>query len=116
MVGAARQWELCSADDAGGTGATAADTGCSRVGYPSDEASACRLLASYDYARAARDALQFAALSSRFTQDLRRYAGYGVHYLAAALRRPGHRDHLMGSPGWPTAASPASCAKVGQVL
>jgi hypothetical protein len=60
-----------------------------------DEASAGRLLASYDYTRAARDALHFAALSGRFTQNLRRRVGYDVQYFAAALSRPRHRDHLM---------------------
>jgi hypothetical protein len=63
--------------------ATAAGTGCSRAGYPSGEASACRLLASYDDTRAARGARRFAALSGRFTQNLRRYAGPGVRYFAA---------------------------------
>jgi hypothetical protein len=43
---------------------------------PPDEASARRLLASYDYTRAARDALHFAALFDRFIQNLRRYVGY----------------------------------------
>ena len=81
-----------------------------------DEASAGRLLAGYDYTRAARDALHFAALSGRFTQNLRRHVGYDVPYFAAALSRPRHRGHLMGSPGWPTAATPASCTKVRQVL
>jgi hypothetical protein len=33
-------------------------------------------LASYDYTRAARDALHFAALFDRFIQNLRRYVGY----------------------------------------
>ncbi len=39
--------------------------------------------ASYDYARAARDALAFAALFDRFVQNLRRYLGYDVQYFAA---------------------------------
>ncbi len=39
--------------------------------------------ASYDYARAARDALAFAALFDRFIQNLRRYLGYDVQYFAA---------------------------------
>ena len=38
---------------------------------------------SYDYARAARDALAFAALFDRFIQNLRRYLGYDVQYFAA---------------------------------
>ncbi len=41
-----------------------------------DEASARRLLASYDYTRAARDALHFAALFNRLIQNLRLYVGY----------------------------------------
>lgn len=39
--------------------------------------------ASYDYQRAARDALHFAALFDRFIQNLRRYLGYDVQYFAA---------------------------------
>ena len=38
---------------------------------------------TYDYARAARDALAFAALFDRFIQNLRRYLGYDVQYFAA---------------------------------
>jgi hypothetical protein len=38
---------------------------------------------SYDYRRAARDALHFAALFDRFIQNLRRYLGYDVQYFAA---------------------------------
>ena len=37
----------------------------------------------YDYDRAARDALHFAALFDRFIQNLRRYLGYDVQYFAA---------------------------------
>ena len=39
--------------------------------------------ATYDYARAARDALHFAALFDRFIQNLRRFLGYDVQYFAA---------------------------------
>ena len=39
--------------------------------------------AGYDYTRAARDALHFAALFDRFIQNLRRYVGYDVQYFAA---------------------------------
>ena len=39
--------------------------------------------AAYDYDRAARDALPFAALFDRFIQNLRRYLGYDVQYFAA---------------------------------
>jgi hypothetical protein len=38
---------------------------------------------TYDYQRAARDALHFAALFDRFIQNLRRFAGYDVQYFAA---------------------------------
>jgi hypothetical protein len=38
---------------------------------------------AYDYGRAARDALAFAALFDRFIQNLRRYLGYDVQYFAA---------------------------------
>jgi hypothetical protein len=38
--------------------------------------------ASYDYQRAARDALHFAALFDRFVQNLRRVLGYDVQYFA----------------------------------
>jgi hypothetical protein len=38
--------------------------------------------ASYDYTRAARDALHFAGLFDRFTQNLRRVLGYDVQYFA----------------------------------
>ena len=38
---------------------------------------------TYDYTRAARDALHFAALFDRFIQNLRRLAGYDLQYFAA---------------------------------
>jgi hypothetical protein len=38
---------------------------------------------SYDYQRAARDAIHFAALLDRFIQNLRRFLGYDVQYFAA---------------------------------
>ncbi len=38
---------------------------------------------SYDYTRAARDALHFAAPFDRFIQNLRRFLGYDVQYFAA---------------------------------
>jgi len=37
---------------------------------------------AYDYRRAARDALHFAALFDRFMQNLRRFLGYDVQYFA----------------------------------
>ena len=40
-------------------------------------------LAAYDYQRAARDALHFAALFDRFIQNLRRFLGYDLQYFAA---------------------------------
>ncbi len=39
--------------------------------------------AAYDYTRAARDALHFAALFDRFIQNLRRFLGYDLQYFAA---------------------------------
>jgi hypothetical protein len=39
--------------------------------------------AAYDYVRAARDALHFAALFDRFMQNLRRFTGYDIQYFAA---------------------------------
>ena len=50
--------------------------GSARTGAPADPAT-------YDYDRAARDALTFAALFDRFIQNLRRYLGYDVQYFAA---------------------------------
>jgi hypothetical protein len=41
-----------------------------------------RTSAAYDYIRAARDALHFAALFDRFTQNLRRVLGYDAQYFA----------------------------------
>jgi hypothetical protein len=38
---------------------------------------------SYDYRRAARDAIHFPALFDRLIQNLRRYLGYDVQYFAA---------------------------------
>src|SRR5271165_5112065 len=51
---------------------------------------------SYDYDRAARDALAFAALFDRFVQNLRRYLGYDVQYFAAVepQRRLAPHVHL----------------------
>ena len=52
--------------------------------------------ASYDYTRAARDALHFAALFDRFIQNLRRFLGYGVQYFATVepQRRLAPHIHL----------------------
>ena len=52
--------------------------------------------ATYDYDRAARDALTFAALFDRFIQNLRRYLGYDVQYFAAVepQRRLAPHIHL----------------------
>jgi hypothetical protein len=52
--------------------------------------------ASYDYARAARDALHFAALFDRFIQNLRRVVGYDVQYFATIepQRRLAPHAHL----------------------
>ena len=48
----------------------------SKDGAPADPAS-------YNYERAARDALHFAALFDRFVQNLRRYLGYDLQYFAS---------------------------------
>ena len=50
-----------------------------RVGSDGTPADSAR----YDYRRAARDALHFAALFDRFIQNLRRFLGYDVQYFAA---------------------------------
>src|ERR1022692_1069695 len=51
---------------------------------------------SYDYQRAARDALHFAALFDRFIQNLRRFLGYDLQYFAAVepQRRLAPHVHL----------------------
>src|SRR5271166_3752620 len=51
---------------------------------------------AYDYQRAARDALHFAALFDRFMQNLRRFCGYDVQYFAAVepQRRLAPHVHL----------------------
>ena len=52
--------------------------------------------AAYNYRRAARDALHFAALFDRFVQNLRRFLGYDVQYFAAVepQRRLAPHIHL----------------------
>ena len=52
--------------------------------------------ATYDYVRAARDALHFAALFDRLVQNLRRFLGYDVQYFAAVepQRRLAPHIHL----------------------
>jgi hypothetical protein len=52
--------------------------------------------AAYDYQRAARDALHFAALFDRLIQNLRRFLGYDVQYFAAVepQRRLAPHIHL----------------------
>jgi hypothetical protein len=60
--------------------------------------------AAYDYDRAARDALVFAALFDRFIQNLRRYLGYDVQYFAA----------IEPSGGWlRTSTSPCAALSPG---
>jgi hypothetical protein len=49
---------------------------------------------TYDYDRAARDALTFAALFDRFIQNLRRYLGYDVQYFAAIEPRRRLAPHV----------------------
>ena len=53
--------------------------GYGRVGSDGTPADPAR----YDYQRAARDALHFAALFDRFIQNLRRFLGHDVQYFAA---------------------------------
>jgi hypothetical protein len=49
---------------------------------------------AYDYQRAARDALHFAALFDRFMQNLRRYVGRDVQYFAAVEPQRRLAPHL----------------------
>jgi hypothetical protein len=53
-------------------------------------------LDTYDYQRAARDALHFAALFDRFIQNLRRFLGYDLQYFASVepQRRLAPNVHL----------------------
>ncbi|MEV5554686.1 replication initiator [Nonomuraea wenchangensis] len=50
--------------------------------------------ATYDYARAARDALHFSKLVDRFVQNLRRVAGYDVQYFATVEPQKRLAPHL----------------------
>ncbi|MEV7907624.1 replication initiator [Streptomyces anulatus] len=50
--------------------------------------------ATYDYARAARDALHFSKLVDRFVQNLRRVAGYDVQYFATVEPQKRFAPHL----------------------
>jgi hypothetical protein len=50
--------------------------------------------ATYDYERAARDALHFSKLVDRFVQNLRRVAGYDVQYFAAVEPQKRLAPHL----------------------
>ncbi|WP_113699062.1 replication initiator [Nonomuraea lactucae] len=58
-----------------------------RNGVPADPES-------YNYARAARDALHFSKLVDRFVQNLRRVAGYDVQYFAAVEPQKRLAPHL----------------------
>ncbi|MFI7440798.1 replication initiator [Nonomuraea indica] len=49
---------------------------------------------TYDYARAARDALHFSKLVDRFVQNLRRVAGYDVQYFATVEPQQRLAPHL----------------------
>ncbi|MDL4819295.1 replication initiator [Actinomadura opuntiae] len=49
---------------------------------------------SYDYTRAARDALHFSKLVDRFVQNLRRFVGYDVQYFAAVEPQRRLAPHL----------------------
>ncbi|WP_308206847.1 replication initiator [Actinoallomurus rhizosphaericola] len=50
--------------------------------------------ATYDYARAARDALHFSKLVDRFVQNLRRFVGYDVQYFATVEPQRRLAPHL----------------------
>ncbi|POM25238.1 hypothetical protein BTM25_38820 [Actinomadura rubteroloni] len=50
--------------------------------------------ATYDYTRAARDALHFSKLVDRFVQNLRRFVGYDVQYFAAVEPQRRLAPHL----------------------
>ncbi|MEW2356227.1 replication initiator [Spirillospora sp. NPDC029432] len=49
---------------------------------------------TYDYARAARDALHFSKLIDRFVQNLRRFVGYDVQYFATVEPQRRLAPHL----------------------
>lgn len=51
-------------------------------------------LATYDYRRAARDALHFSKLVDRFVQNLRRVAGYDLQYFASVEPQKRLAPHL----------------------
>jgi hypothetical protein len=55
---------------------------------------------TYDYTRAARDALHFSALADRFIQNLRRTLGYDAQYFAPSNRKSGWPRTCI----WPSAA------------
>ena len=69
---------------------------CPSYGRVDQDGSTHRPRLAYDYDRAARDALTFAALFDRFVQNLRRYLGYDVQYFAAVepQRRLAPHVHL----------------------
>ena len=55
---------------------------------------------TYDYTRAARDALHFSALVDRFIQNLRRVLGYDAQYFGAVEpQRRLARDLPCSTPG-----------------
>ena len=84
---------------------------------------------SYDYRRAALDALHFPKLVDRFWQNLRRCAGYKVQYFAAVEPQPRLAPHLHAAMRgaipravlkqvieatyvqvwWPPSTSPSTC-------
>jgi len=66
---------------------------------------------AYDYDRAARDALHFAALFDRFIQNLRRYLGYDVQYFAAVEPQKRLAPHVTSrcAAPWPGLRS-AGCS------
>ena len=61
---------------------------------------------TYDYQRAARDALHFSALTDRFIQNLRRVLGYDAQYFGAVEPQGGWPRTCT----WPSAAPcPGPC-------
>ena len=64
---------------------------------------------TYDYRRAARDALHFAALFDRFIQNLRRLVGYDLQYFAAIEPQRGSRRTSTSRSAAPSPAP--SCAR-----
>ena len=65
--------------------------------------------ATYDYRRAALDALHFSKLCGRFWSNLRRCVGYNVQYFSAIEAQRRQAPHLHCGAAAPSAVG--SCAK-----